>query len=139
MLSKYDSMYMTQALQIASFSHCPDRKVGCVITLNNRVIANGYNGRPPGGPNNCLDSDGNTLPDVIHAEANAINWLVNNSIPGGDTIYITLAPCLDCAKLIVEQGIKTVIYYEVWPKSNNGLGYLMANKVRVYSWEAILK
>ena len=139
MQNKYHQMYMHQAWQIAAHSSCPDRKVGCVITLDNRPIANGYNGTLPGTSNRCLDDDGVTLPSVIHAEANAINWLKNNSLPGGDTIYVTLAPCLSCAKLIVEQGIKTVIYYEVWPKSNEGLDYLMANKVRVYSWETILK
>lgn len=137
MLSKYSQMYMHQAWQIASHSPCPDRKVGCIITLKDRPISNGYNGTEPGASNRCLDDEGQTLPNVIHAEANAISWLKSNNLPGGDTIYLTLAPCLACAKLIFESGIKTVVYYEVWPKSNAGLEYLMANKIRIHSWESI--
>ena len=95
----------------AENSYCTRRQVGALIVKNKMIISDGYNGTPSGFPNICEGEDGLTLPYVLHAEANAITNIArsgNNS--AGATLYVTDAPCIECAKLIIQSGIKRVVY-----------------------------
>ncbi|GAB6394082.1 MAG: dCMP deaminase family protein [Bacteroidales bacterium] len=108
-----DKRYLRMALIWAENSYCRRRQVGALIVKDNRIISDGYNGTPAGFENVCEDENGVTLPYVLHAEANAITKVAassNNS--KGATIYITSAPCIECAKLIIQSGIKRVVYSE---------------------------
>ena len=92
-------------------SYCTRRKVGALIVKDKMIISDGYNGTPSGFPNVCEGDDGLTLPCVLHAEANAITKIArsgNNS--DGATLYVTDAPCIECAKLIIQAGIVRVVY-----------------------------
>ncbi len=106
-----DCRYLRMAKIWAENSYCTRRQVGALIVKNNMIISDGYNGTPSGFPNICEGEDGLTLPYVLHAEANAITKIArsgNNS--DGATLYVTDAPCIECAKLIIQSGIKRVVY-----------------------------
>ena len=108
-----DSRYMRMARIWAENSYCERRKVGALIVKDNMIISDGFNGTPAGFENVCEDEDGLTKPYVLHAEANAITKIArsgNNS--DGATLYVTAAPCIECAKLIIQAGIKRVVYSE---------------------------
>ena len=93
-------------------SYCKRRQVGALIVKDRMIISDGYNGTPSGFPNVC-EENGKTLPYVLHAEANAITKLArSNNNSDGATLYVTAAPCIECAKLIIQAGIKRVIYGE---------------------------
>lgn len=95
----------------AENSYCQRRQVGCLVVKDNRIISDGYNGTPSGFENVCEDENNVTKPYVLHAEANAITKLArshNNS--DGATIYVTDSPCIECAKLIIQSGIKRMVY-----------------------------
>jgi len=95
----------------AENSYCERRKVGALIVKNQMIISDGYNGTPSGFENVCEDEEGKTKPYVLHAEANAITKVAkstNNS--EGSTLYVTTSPCIECAKLIIQAGIKRVVY-----------------------------
>ena len=106
-----DKRYLRMALIWAENSYCERRKVGALIVKDNMIISDGYNGTPTGFENVCEDENNLTKPYVLHAEANAITKVArsNNNSTGG-TIYITSAPCIECAKLIIQSGIKRVVY-----------------------------
>lgn len=92
-------------------SYCKRRQVGALLVKDRMIISDGYNGTPSGFENNCEDENGVTKPYVLHAEANAITKVAksgNNSL--GATMYVTAAPCLECSKLIIQAGIKRVVY-----------------------------
>lgn len=97
----------------AENSYCERRKVGALIVKDKSIISDGYNGTPSGFENLCEDENGSTKPYVLHAEANAITKVAasTNNCQGA-TLYVTAAPCLECAKLIVQCGIKRVVYSE---------------------------
>lgn len=106
-----DCRYLRMAKIWAENSYCIRRQVGALIVKNKMIISDGYNGTPSGFPNICEGEDGLTLPYVLHAEANAITKIArsgNNS--DGATLYVTDAPCIECAKLIIQSGIKRVVY-----------------------------
>ena len=106
-----DCRYLRMAKIWAENSYCTRRQVGALIVKNKMIISDGYNGTPSGLPNICEGEDGLTLPYVLHAEANAITKIArsgNNS--DGATLYVTDAPCIECAKLIIQSGIKRVVY-----------------------------
>ena len=106
-----DKRYLRMAAIWAENSYCERRKVGALIVKDNMIISDGYNGTPTGFENVCEDENNVTKPYVMHAEANAITKVArssNNS--NGATIYITSAPCIECAKLIIQAGIKRVVY-----------------------------
>ncbi len=106
-----DCRYLRMAKIWAENSYCTRRQVGALIVKNKMIISDGYNGTPSGFPNICEGEDGLTLPYVLHAEANAITKIArsgNNS--DGATLYVTDAPCIECAKLIIQSGIKRVVY-----------------------------
>ena len=95
----------------AENSYCQRRKVGALIVKDRMIISDGYNGTPCGFENVCEDENGITKPYVLHAEANAITKVAkSNNSSDGATLYVTAAPCVECAKLIIQSGIKRVVY-----------------------------
>ena len=106
-----DKRYIRMAQIWAENSYCQRRQVGALIVKDNMIISDGFNGTPSGFENICEDENGITHPYVLHAEANAITKIArsgNNS--NGATLYVTDSPCIECAKLIIQAGIKRVIY-----------------------------
>lgn len=105
--------YLKMASEWASNSCCGRKSVGALIVKGDMIISDGYNGTPAGFPNDCEDKNGDTYFYVLHSEANAITKLARSTQSGeGSTLYVTMSPCKDCAKLIIQTGIKTVIYKE---------------------------
>lgn len=110
---KLDLRYLRMAQIWAENSYCQRRQVGALVVKNKMIISDGYNGTPSGFENVCEDEQGVTKPYVLHAEANAITKLArSNNNSDGATIYITASPCIECAKLIIQAGIKRVVYAE---------------------------
>ena len=108
-----DVRYMRMARIWAENSYCKRRRVGALIVKDKMIISDGYNGTPSGFENVCEDENNVTKPYVLHAEANAITKIArsgNNS--DGATLYVTTSPCIECAKLIIQAGIRRVIYGE---------------------------
>ena len=111
--TKFDQRYLEMARIWAKNSYCTRRQVGALVVKNNMIISDGYNGTPSGFENVCEDDNGITKPYVLHAEANAITKLArSNNNSDGATIYITASPCIECAKLSIQSGIKRVVYGE---------------------------
>ena len=110
---KFDQRYLDMARIWAQNSYCQRRQVGALVVKQGMIISDGYNGTPSGFENVCEDETGVTKPYVLHAEANAITKLArSNNNSDGATIYITASPCIECAKLIIQAGIKRVVYGE---------------------------
>ena len=106
-----DQRYLRMARIWAENSYCQRRKVGALVVKDKMIISDGYNGTPSGFENVCEDADNVTKPYVLHAEANAITKLArSNSNSDGSTLYITDSPCIECAKLIIQAGIKRVVF-----------------------------
>ncbi len=108
---KFDIKYLQIARLWATNSYCKRRQVGAILVKDNSIISDGYNGTPSGFENDCEDENGDTKSYVLHAEANAISKIAcssNNS--KGATLYVTSAPCVECAKLIIQAGIRRVVY-----------------------------
>lgn len=101
------------ALIWAENSYCTRRKVGALVVKDNMIISDGYNGTPTGFENVCEDDNNASKPYVLHAEANAITKLARSANSSeGATLYVTASPCIECAKLIIQSGIRRVIYTE---------------------------
>ena len=110
-----DKRYLRMAAIWAENSYCQRRKVGAIIVKNQMIISDGYNGTPAGFENVCEDESGSTKPYVLHAEANAITKVArSNNSSDGATLYATASPCLECAKLIIQSGIKRVVFNEFY-------------------------
>ena len=108
-----DYRYLRMAKIWAENSYCKRRKVGALVVKDKMIISDGYNGTPSGFVNVCEDSHNLTVPYVLHAEANAITKLARSSNNSdGSTLYVTASPCIECAKLIIQAGIKRVVYAE---------------------------
>lgn len=108
-----DIRYLRMARIWAENSYCKRRKVGALIVKDKMIISDGYNGTPSGFENQCEDENHVTKPYVLHAEANAITKIArSNNNSNGATLYVTASPCIECAKLIIQAGIKRVIYAE---------------------------
>ena len=106
-----DIRYMKMARIWAENSYCVRRQVGALIVRDKMIISDGYNGTPSGIENICEDEAGKTKPYVLHAEANAITKVAkSNNSSEGATLYVTSSPCIECAKLIIQSGIKRVVY-----------------------------
>lgn len=106
-----DKRYLRMATVWAENSYCKRRQVGALIVKDKMIISDGYNGTPSGFENICEDENNVTKPYVLHAEANAITKVAASSNSSeGATIYVTSAPCIECAKLIIQSGIKRVVY-----------------------------
>jgi len=110
-----DKRYLRMARIWAENSYCQRRKVGALLVKDQMIISDGYNGTPAGFENVCEDENGVTKPYVLHAEANAITKVarIGNSSEGS-TLYITASPCLECSKLIIQAGIKRVVYNDLY-------------------------
>lgn len=118
--NKIDSLYLRMAQVWAENSHCKRNKVGCLIVKDRRIISDGYNGTPSGFNNDCEDCNNQTLPTVLHAEANAITKLAKSTNSSEEsTLYVTLSPCYDCAKLIIQSGIKRIVYSETYRNTDS--------------------
>ncbi|MBO4977629.1 MAG: dCMP deaminase family protein [Muribaculaceae bacterium] len=110
-----DRRYLRMALIWAENSYCQRRKVGAIIVKDKMIISDGYNGTPAGFENVCEDAAGVTKPYVLHAEANAITKVArSNNSSEGATLYVTASPCLECAKLIIQAGIRRVVFNEYY-------------------------
>jgi dCMP deaminase len=108
-----DTRYMRMARIWAENSYCQRRQVGALLVKNKMIISDGYNGTPAGFENNCEDENENSKPYVLHAEANAITKVArSHNSSDGATLYVTASPCMECAKLIIQAGIKRVVYGE---------------------------
>jgi dCMP deaminase len=125
---------MKTAETFAELSHARRLHVGCIIVKDDRIISIGYNGMPAGWDNNCEDEVNNELktkPEVLHAETNAIAKLAKSTESGlNATIFITHAPCVDCAKLIYQSGINNVFYGDAY-RSDDGIQFLKQSGVKV--------
>lgn len=121
---RYDRAYLLMATEWAKLSHCTRKKVGALLVKDGMIISDGYNGTPSGFANDCEDGEGNTHWYVLHAEANAIMKVARSTNNAKDsTLYITLSPCKDCCKLILQAGIKRVVYVDEY-KDATGLEFL---------------
>jgi dCMP deaminase len=120
---KLDSVFMNITKEVATLSHCVRFKVGAVLVKDGNIISMGYNGTPAG-MDNCCEKDNVTVPHVIHGEVNAILKAAKTgtSVNGG-TLYLTLSPCLDCSKLILQSGIKRVVYLTAY-RNLEGVDFL---------------
>jgi dCMP deaminase len=128
---RYDKAYLRMAQTWGELSHCNRKKVGALIVRDGRIISDGYNGTPAGFPNCCEDEEGNTHWFVLHAEANAILKVARSTNDCNDaTLYITLSPCKDCSKLVLQAGIKRVVYGNEY-KDKSGVEFLLNAGVEV--------
>ncbi|MDE6404000.1 MAG: dCMP deaminase family protein [Muribaculaceae bacterium] len=110
-----DTRYLRITRIWAENSYCRRRQVGAIIVKDGMIISDGYNGTPSGFENVCEDADGVTKPYVLHAEANAITKVArSNNSSDGSTLYVTASPCMECSKLIIQAGIKRVVFNELY-------------------------
>lgn len=134
-----DVTYLRMADEWAQLSKAVRRKVGCLIVKDDQIISDGYNGTPAGFDNTCefvnegfLDRAENKLqtkPEVLHAESNALMKLAKSTNSSKDsTIYLTMSPCFDCAKLIIQAGVLRVVYSEKY-RNVEGVEFLRSNNV----------
>ena len=128
---KLDARYLRMAQIWAENSYCVRRKVGALVVKQKMIISDGYNGTPSGFENICEDENNVTKPYVLHAEANAITKLARSSNNSdGATLYVTASPCIECAKLIIQAGIKRVVYGEKY-RLEDGINLLKRAGIEV--------
>lgn len=121
---QFDLSYLKMAQVWSENSYCVRRKVGALIVKDRMIISDGYNGTPAGFENVCENELGQTKSYVLHAEANAITKVAkSNNSSEGATLYVTDAPCMECAKLIIQAGIKRVVYSKEY-RNTEGLDLL---------------
>jgi dCMP deaminase len=119
-----DKRYLRMARIWAENSYCRRRQVGAILVKDQMIISDGYNGTPAGFANVCEDESGTTMPYVLHAEANAITKVARSgNSSDGSTLYITASPCMECSKLIIQSGIKRVVFNELY-RLSDGLDLL---------------
>lgn len=132
---RYDKAYLRMATEWAKLSHCKRKQVGAIIVKDKIIIADGFNGTPSGFPNCCENENGETHWHVLHAEANAILKLARSNNRGNNsTLYITLSPCRDCSKLVLQAGIKRVVYMNGY-KDTTGIDFLTTAGIEVVQIE----
>ena len=125
------------AMSWAELSHCNRKKVGAIIVKDDMIISDGYNGTPSGFDNCCEDDNGETHWYVLHAEANAILKVAKSTNNAkGATLYLTLSPCKDCSKLILQAGITRVVYIRDY-KDNSGVSFLISAGIEVNQIEDV--
>ena len=126
-----DERYLRMARIWAENSYCVRRQVGALIVRGDAIISDGYNGTPSGFENVCEDEYNKTKPYVLHAEANAITKVAkSNNSSLGATLYVTASPCIECAKLIIQAGIRRVVYSENY-RSEDGVRLLQQANIEV--------
>lgn len=119
-----DKRYLKMARIWSENSYCKRRKVGALLVKDKMIISDGYNGTPSGFKNICESKEGSTFPYVLHAEANAITKVArSNNSSEGSTLYVTASPCMECSKLIIQSGIKRVVFSEMY-RITDGLDLL---------------
>ncbi len=110
-----DKRYLRMAKIWSENSYCRRRKVGAILVKDKMIISDGYNGTPSGFPNICEGENGLTLPYVLHAEANAISKVARSSNSSeGSTLYVSTSPCMECSKLIIQAGIRRVVFSDMY-------------------------
>lgn len=132
---QFDKHYIEMALIWAKNSYCKRRQVGALLVKDRMIISDGFNGTPAGFENECEDENFATKPYVLHAEANAITKIAksgNNS--NGATLYITDAPCIECAKLIIQAGIVRVVYLKEY-RNTDGIELLNRANIETFKIE----
>lgn len=128
--TKLDLRYLRMARIWAENSYCKRRQVGALVVKDKMIISDGYNGTPSGFENICEEND-ITKPYVLHAEANAITKLARSSNNSdGSTLYVTASPCIECAKLIIQAGIKRVVYADKY-RLNDGIQLMERAGIKV--------
>lgn len=136
--SKLDEAYLDICKTWSKLSYAKRKKVGCIIVKDGAIISDGYNGTPKGFDNVCeieYDSNLKTKDEVLHAESNAITKLAKSTQSSvGATMYITISPCLGCAKLIIQSGISRVVYKNFY-RSDEGIQLLKQAKIKVEQYE----
>ena len=128
---RYDQAYLKMAKEWSKLSHCKRKQVGALIVKGKMIISDGYNGTPTGFDNCCEDEVGNTKWHVLHAEANAILKVASSTQSSrGATLYLTLSPCRECSKLILQAGIKRLVYAKAY-KDTAGLEFLKTSNIEI--------
>lgn len=128
---QFDKRYLEMARIWSTNSYCIRRQVGALIVKERMIISDGYNGTPEGFENICEDENNKTKPYVLHAEANAITKVAkSNNSSDGATLYITTSPCVECAKLIIQSGIRRVVFCDNY-HTDDGVELLKRAKIEV--------
>ncbi len=131
-----DGRYLRMAGIWSENSYCRRRKVGALIVKEQMIISDGYNGTPSGFDNVCENDEGMTFPYVLHAEANAITKVArSNNSSEGSTLYVTDSPCMECAKLIIQAGIRRVVFSRLY-RITDGIDLLRKAGVEVEQYES---
>ncbi len=134
-----DERYMRMAYVWAENSYCKRRQVGALLVKDKMIISDGFNGTPEGFENICEDEQGLTKPYVLHAEANALTKVArSHNSSSGATMYVTTSPCIECAKLLIQSGVKRVVYKEEYHVTD-GIDLLRRAGVEVCKLENPLK
>lgn len=134
-MTKFDAKYLRMAKIWATNSYCKRRQVGALLVKDNMIISDGYNGTPAGFENVCEDENGVTKPYVLHAEANAITKVAQSgNSAAGATLYVTASPCMECSKLIIQSGIKRVVYSDEY-RLDDGIKLLRRAGIEVEKLE----
>lgn len=132
---RYDKAYLRMAKTWSNLSHCERKQVGAIIVKDRMIISDGFNGTPSGFDNCCEAENGETHWYVLHAEANAILKVAQSTHNcQGATLYLTLSPCKDCSKLVVQAGISKVVYINEY-KDNSGIQFLESAGVEIMQIE----
>lgn len=130
-MNKFDKAYLKMALEWAKLSYCKRKQVGALIVKDRTIISDGYNGTPSGFENCCEDKDGKTHWYVLHAEANAILKLAASAQSAkGATLYLTLSPCKECSKLILQAGITRLVYIDEY-SDDDGISFLKNHNIEI--------
>ncbi|MFP3592354.1 deoxycytidylate deaminase [Chryseobacterium sp. SIMBA_038] len=130
-MNKFDKAYLKMALEWAKLSYCKRKQVGALIVKDRMIISDGYNGTPSGFENCCEDEGGKTHWYVLHAEANAILKLASSTQSAkGATLYLTLSPCKECSKLILQAGISRLVYINEY-SDDDGISFLRNHNIEI--------
>lgn len=126
-----DRRYLRMARIWAENSYCVRRQVGAIIVKDSMIISDGFNGTPSGFENICETPEGTTKPYVLHAEANAITKVArSHNSSDGATLYVTASPCMECSKLIIQSGIKRVVFNELY-RMSDGIDLLRRANIEI--------
>lgn len=132
---RMDSIYLRMAKIWGENSYCNRMKVGCLIVNQKSIISDGYNGSPSGFQNSCEGDNNTTFPHILHAEANAITKIAKSTqSSNGSTLYVTLSPCFECSKLIIQSGIKRVVFNKLYRKTDS-IPFLIQGGVEILKIE----
>jgi len=130
-MNKFDKAYLKMAQEWAKLSYCKRKQVGALIVKDRMIISDGYNGTPSGFENCCEDGEGKTHWYVLHAEANAILKLATSTQSAkGATLYLTLSPCKECSKLILQAGIARLVYINEY-SDDDGISFLRNHNIEI--------